>query len=347
MIVNRVFVGKMHQNSYQSIPAKSSSKTLELVYADVWGPAPMNSINDNIFYINFVDDFSRYNWLFPILTKSSVRDIFIKFKKMIEHQIGLKIKQLQTNNEEEFLALRSVLEDSGIIHRKSCPYVHQQMGVMERRHRHIVDCGISLLDQAKIPWSFWDYAFSSIVFLYNRTPTSVLVGKSPFELVFKKSPNLLNLQVFESLAFPNLRPSQKCKFSPQSTPHIFIGYPTQNHRYLSMNPFTKRVIVSNDMAFLENNFDYSKCLHSKEESQQSADLSLLIPILEDIAPSPTISASSSTPTEFPSTSDCTSPSSQSDSFVVPRPGTSSDSEDIGLAEPHELLNPPASHHMKT
>lgn len=50
--------------------------------------------------------------------------------------------------------LRGILEQSGICHRRSCPHVHQQMGVVERRHRHIMDSAITLLQQAGLQWSF-------------------------------------------------------------------------------------------------------------------------------------------------------------------------------------------------
>lgn len=63
--------------------AKSTNAPLELIYADVWGPAPMVSINGDRYYMNFVDDYSRFNWLFPIPVKSYVREIFIKFKAMV------------------------------------------------------------------------------------------------------------------------------------------------------------------------------------------------------------------------------------------------------------------------
>lgn len=87
-------IGKMHQGHYSSIRTKSSSKPLELVYADVWGPALVVSSQGNRYYVNFVDDFTRYNWLYLIPTKSSIHGVFIKFKNMIENDGG------------EFLALR-------------------------------------------------------------------------------------------------------------------------------------------------------------------------------------------------------------------------------------------------
>lgn len=89
---------------------------LELIYADVWGPVPIVSINGDRFFVNFVDDFSRFNWPFLIPVKSCVCETFIKFKSMIENQLNLKIKQLQTDNGGEFLALRTILKKLEIVH---------------------------------------------------------------------------------------------------------------------------------------------------------------------------------------------------------------------------------------
>lgn len=73
---------------------------------------------------------------------------------MIENKLDRKIKALQSDNGGEFIALQKNLLDNGIVHRKSCPSAHQQMGVVERRHRHIVDLGLALVNQAGLPFSF-------------------------------------------------------------------------------------------------------------------------------------------------------------------------------------------------
>lgn len=66
-------IGKTHQSSYPS-RSRRSSEPLDLVYADVWGPAPTLAIGGERFYVNFVDDFSPFNWLFPIPTMRETID---------------------------------------------------------------------------------------------------------------------------------------------------------------------------------------------------------------------------------------------------------------------------------
>jgi histone deacetylase 1/2 len=49
-----------------------------------------------------------------------------------------------------------------------------QNGVVERKHRQIVELGVILLAQAALPLAYWDYAFLSSMYLINRLSTSTL-----------------------------------------------------------------------------------------------------------------------------------------------------------------------------
>ena len=52
--------------------------------------------------------------------------------------------------------------------------------MVERKHRHIVDLGLTLLHHASLPLQFWDYAFITTVYLINRLPTASLKFAVPF-----------------------------------------------------------------------------------------------------------------------------------------------------------------------
>ena len=56
----------------------------------------------------------------------------------------------------------------GIHHQSSCAYTPQQNGVMERKHRHIVENGLTLLAQASLPLKYWDEAYRTSVYIHNR-----------------------------------------------------------------------------------------------------------------------------------------------------------------------------------
>lgn len=58
------------------------------------------------------------------------------------------------------------------------------MAFSERRHRHIVETGLSLLTHASMSLSYWTYAFATTVYLINRMPTPTLHLSSPCEKLF-------------------------------------------------------------------------------------------------------------------------------------------------------------------
>ncbi|KAL5729906.1 hypothetical protein ACHQM5_002794 [Ranunculus cassubicifolius] len=67
---------------------------LQIVHSDVWGPSHSISNEGYLYYINFVDDWSRFTWIFPITHKSEFLVVFTRFKLMVENQFDCKIKIL-------------------------------------------------------------------------------------------------------------------------------------------------------------------------------------------------------------------------------------------------------------
>lgn len=77
---------------------------------------------------------------------------------------------------------------SRIQFRYSCPHIHHQNGKIERKHRHIVDIGLTLLAQAHLPQSFWWNAFHTVVYLINRLPLTVITNHTPYFKLFHQKP---------------------------------------------------------------------------------------------------------------------------------------------------------------
>jgi hypothetical protein len=68
----------------------------------VFGPVSIPSFRKYVYYISFIDDFSRNTWIYLLGKKSEVFDMFKEFKALIENQTEKIIKVLTTNNGEEF-----------------------------------------------------------------------------------------------------------------------------------------------------------------------------------------------------------------------------------------------------
>ena len=225
------------------------------MHADVWGPSPVLSVEGYRYYICFVDDFTRFSWIFPMKVKSEAKEIFVKFQTFAERQFSSKIKRLQTDWGGEFRSLLPLLNKLGIHFQHPCPYVHEQNGRIERKHRHIVETGLTLLAQATMPLKFWWTAFHSVVYLINMLPTPVLQMKSPFEVVYHRKPDYMQLKVFGSACYPCLRSYNRYKLQFRTSKCVFIGYSTAHKGYKCLHPSGK-VYLARHVIFNEKEFPY-------------------------------------------------------------------------------------------
>jgi hypothetical protein len=129
--------------------------------------------------------------------------------------------------------------------------------VVERKHRHIVETGLTLLAHAAVPFRFWSDAFSTACFLINRTPTRVLNMKTPLELLFKELPDYTFFKVFGCACWPHLRPYNNHKLGFHYKKCVFLGYSALHKGYKCLHVLSNRVYISRDVIFDENLFPFS------------------------------------------------------------------------------------------
>jgi hypothetical protein len=113
-------------------------------------------------------------------------DVFQKlhdFQHLLERIFYKKIIVMQTEWRGEYQKLNSFFQKVGISHVVSCPHVHQQNGSTERKHRYIVEVGLSLLAYALMPLKNWDEAFLT-VYLINHLPSWVIDSQTLVEHIF-------------------------------------------------------------------------------------------------------------------------------------------------------------------
>ena len=114
---------KMHKPPF---PKNVSSTTfpLELVHFDVWGPAPIVFVLEHRFYVIFVDDFTRFTWLFLLKHKFDVFSVFLHFMSLVENHFNTKIKAFRSDGGGKFVnhKYKAFCLDNGISHQLSCPY---------------------------------------------------------------------------------------------------------------------------------------------------------------------------------------------------------------------------------
>jgi hypothetical protein len=197
---NRDFVcGPCQQAKSHQLPYPKSSSVsnhpLELIFSNVWGPAP-ESVGRYKYYVSFVDNYSKFTWIYLLKHKSEVLQKFHDFQSLIERLFDRKNISVQNDWGGEYEKLNSFFTNIGISHHVSCPHAHQQNGSVEIKYRHIVEVGLSLLDGASMPLKFWDEAFLAATFLINRIPSKVIHYQTPLEWLYHVKPNYSSLRIF-------------------------------------------------------------------------------------------------------------------------------------------------------
>lgn len=185
----------------------------------------MASISRAKFFLTIVDDFSRSVWTFLMQHKTQAVKLISNFVNYVDNQFGLKVKGIRTDNGAEFLSseCQQLLQARGIIHQKSCPYTPQQNGVVERKHRHIIQVARALLHHANLPQYFWGEVVLTATFLINKLPSAVLNWKCAYEVLTNTQPDYSRFRVFGCLCFIyNLDPHKK-KLDARAKKCVFLG----------------------------------------------------------------------------------------------------------------------------
>jgi hypothetical protein len=87
-------LGKHPQEKFDKGKSQRDSAPLDLIHSDLMGPFPHPSISKARLVLIFVDDFSRFTWIYFLRQESKVFQHLKDFKALVETQSGKKIKFL-------------------------------------------------------------------------------------------------------------------------------------------------------------------------------------------------------------------------------------------------------------
>ena len=77
-------LGKHPREKFDTGKAHGASSPLDLIHSDLMGPFPHPSIKKSRYLLTFIDDFSRYTWVYLLRAKSEVFVHFEDFKALVE-----------------------------------------------------------------------------------------------------------------------------------------------------------------------------------------------------------------------------------------------------------------------
>uniref|UniRef100_A0A7N2LKK1 Integrase catalytic domain-containing protein n=1 Tax=Quercus lobata TaxID=97700 RepID=A0A7N2LKK1_QUELO len=187
-----------------------SNSIFELIHFDIWGPSPVASIGGSRYFVVFIDDYSRYSWIFPMKSRSEILPICSNFAKMVETQFSKRIKTFRSDNALEYTqyVFQALLHSYGTVH-------------------HLT------------------YAAAlHAVHVINRIPSAVIHNQTPYERLFGSPLEYHHLHSFGFACFVLLQSHEHKKLEPRSRLCCFLGYGETQKGYRCYDPISHRLRVS-------------------------------------------------------------------------------------------------------
>ena len=152
---------------------------------DVWGPYIYKTHNGCNIFLTIVNDFNKMTWVYLKHKNDSV-NILHNLIIFIKNHFKRNVKFVRADNAKELCngPMAQLYHSFGITHQKCCVETPQQNGVVERKHRHLIETARALFFQSNIPKSFWGECVLCAAYLINRLPLSTLNNMSPYQKLF-------------------------------------------------------------------------------------------------------------------------------------------------------------------
>jgi len=222
-------------------PATRSSGLLEIIHTNICGSFDVPSWGGERYSITFIDDYSRYGYIYLLHDKSQSVNTLEMFINEVERQLDRKVKIVRSDRWGEYYGrsdergqcpgpFAKFLESRGICAQYTMPGTPQQNGVAERRNRTLMDMVRIMVSNCTLPSSLWMYALRTATYLLNRVPSKA-VHKTPYEQWTGKKPSLRHLHVWGCEAEVRLYNPRENKLDPRTVSGFFIGYPERSKGY--------------------------------------------------------------------------------------------------------------------
>ncbi|GKA33035.1 retrovirus-related pol polyprotein from transposon TNT 1-94, partial [Tanacetum coccineum] len=247
-------IGKQAHASHKAKNVVSTTKCLELLHMDLFGPSAVRSYGGNRYTLVIVDDYSRYTWTRFLKNKTEAFDQFEIFSKKIQNQLGCTIVSIRTDHGREFdneVQFGEFCNANGITHNFSAPRTPQSNGVVERKNRTLQEMSRTMLNEQSLPQKFWCNAVDTSTYILNRILIRTILGKTPYEILRGRKPTLDYFRVFGSKCFILNTKDYLTKFDPKSYEGVFLGYSQNSKAYIILNKHTRKIEESLNVTFDE------------------------------------------------------------------------------------------------
>jgi transposase InsO family protein len=204
---------------------------------DLFGPVAYLSIMGSKYGLVIVDDFSCFTWVFFLQDKLETQSTLKCFLRRAQNEFELKVKKIRSDNGYEFknIQVEEYVEEEGIKHEFSAPYMPQQNGAVERKNMTLIDMARTMLGEYKTLEQFWPEVVNMACHAINRLYLHRLLKKTSYELLTGNKPNVSYFRVFESKCYILVKRGRHSKFAPKVVEGFLLGYDSNTKAYRVFN----------------------------------------------------------------------------------------------------------------
>jgi hypothetical protein len=245
-------LGKNTKGPYPSSDSRSRG-IFDLVQSDVCGPMTLSYLVGLLYYVIFIDDFSRKTWIYFINTKDEVFSRFQELKARVENLIGNKIKVLRTDNGGEYTSkeFNDFYRKEGIKRELIVPYNPHQNGVEKRNKNSIVEAVNGMIHDQNLPLFLWKEASNETVYIQNKIPHRILEDKTPEDAFRGLKPKVNHLRIFGCPLYIHVPKEKTVKLELSGKEGNFVGYSETSKAYIIYILGQHQIKVNHDVTFNE------------------------------------------------------------------------------------------------
>ena len=261
--------GKQHRSPFPNNSNSRAKEPLELVHTDVCGKLNEKSLSGSEYFLTFVDDYTRYIWVYVMRNKSDIFKQFTEWMAMAEQLTGKRLKVLRSDNGGEYTSseFEEYLKQNGVIHQLTVPKCPEQNAIAKRLNRTLVEMVHSMLASSILPPRFRAEALNTATYLRNRCPYRAVEGKTPFELLTGAKPNVGLLRIFGCAAYCHILDDERHKLDLKSRKCIFLAYSENRKGYPLYDSKRQRIVHSRDVVFDETTNGFEKENNASHKQQ--------------------------------------------------------------------------------
>src|ERR1044072_3714968 len=266
--------GKFSKRPFKAKNVVSTSRPLELLHIDLFGPVKSASLNGMKYGLVIVDDYSRWTWVKFLRSKDESYSVFISFCTQVQNEKNSKIVRVRSDHGGEFenKDFENLFDANGISHDFSCPRTPQQNGVVERKNRTLQEMARTMIQETNIAKHFWAEAVNTACYIQNRISIRPILNKTPYELWKNKKPNISYFHPFGCTCFVLNTKDHLGKFDSKAQKCILLGYSECSKGYRIYNKDSEIVEESIHVRFDDKlDSDKSKLV------EKFADLKINVP----------------------------------------------------------------------